>query len=46
VPGWDEYKLTMADLNSSLLTDPDLDLGAAIATLESDLTTIFQANAE
>jgi multiple sugar transport system substrate-binding protein len=46
VPGWDAYKLTLDDLQSSLLSDPDLDLDAAIATVESDLTTIFQENAE
>ena len=46
VPGWDEYKLAMADLQSGLLSDPDLDLAAAIAELEAQLTTVFQENAE
>jgi multiple sugar transport system substrate-binding protein len=46
LPGWDAYKLTLDDLQSSLLSDPNLDLDAAIATAESNLTTIFQENAE
>ena len=46
VPGWDEYKLAMADLQSGLLSDPTLDLAAAIAEMEAQLTTVFQENAE
>lgn len=46
LPGWDAYKLTLDDLQSSLLSDPGLDLDAAIAEVEADLTTIFQENAE
>ena len=45
MPGWDEYKLRLADLQSALLTDPDLDLAAEITQVEADLTAIFQANA-
>lgn len=44
-PGWDEYKLRMADLESAQLSDPDLDLDSAIADLETDLTQIFEENA-
>ena len=44
VPGWDEYKLRLGDLQSAILSDPDLDLDAEIATVESDLTAVFQAN--
>ena len=46
VPGWDEYKLAMADLQSGLLSDPNLDLDAAIAEMEAQMTTVFQENAE
>jgi hypothetical protein len=41
MPGWDAYKLRMDDLKSALLTTPDLDLEAELATLEADLTAIF-----
>ena len=43
-PGWAEYKEAMGVLQSAILTDPTLDLEAAIAGLETQLTTIFQAN--
>lgn len=43
VPGWDAYKLRLGDLQSAILTNPDLDLEAEIATVEADLTTVFQA---
>jgi len=45
VPGWDEYKLRMADLESALLSDPNLDLEAAISEVEADLSGIFAENA-
>ncbi len=41
VPGWEEYKLALADLESAQLSDSDLDLPAAIAELEGRLTDIF-----
>lgn len=44
LPGWEEYKEAMGTLRSALLTDPDLDLAAAIADLEDQLTGIYQAN--
>jgi multiple sugar transport system substrate-binding protein len=44
VPGWDEYKLRLGDLQSAILSDPNLDLDAEIATVETDLTAVFQAN--
>ena len=44
VPGWEQYKEAMDTLKSALLTDPGLDLDAAIPQLEADLTTIFQEN--
>lgn len=44
VPGWDAYKLRMGDLQSALLTNPDLDLAAEIAKLEADLSAIFAEN--
>ena len=46
VPGWGEYKVRLAELESAILSDPALDVDAAIATLEADLTTIFAENAE
>ncbi|WP_370324988.1 ABC transporter substrate-binding protein [Euzebya sp.] len=46
VPGWDEYKLALADLESAQLSDPDLDMAAAVADLEAELTDIFAASAE
>jgi multiple sugar transport system substrate-binding protein len=44
VPGWDAYKLRMGDLQSALLSDPELDLASEVATLETELTTIFAEN--
>jgi multiple sugar transport system substrate-binding protein len=44
MPGWDAYKLRMDDLKSALLTSPDLDLEAELATLEGDLSAIFAEN--
>jgi len=44
LPGWEPYKEAMDTLKSALLTDPALDLDAAIPQLEADLTTIFQEN--
>ena len=41
VPGWDAYKLRMADMESALLSDPTLDIDAGVAELETDLTAIF-----
>ena len=41
VPGWDAYKLRMADMESALLSDPTLDIDAGVAVLETDLTAIF-----
>lgn len=46
LPGWGEYKVRMGELESAILSDPGLDVNAEIATLESDLTTIFEQNAE
>lgn len=46
VPGWGEYKVRMGELESAILSNPDLELASEIATLESDLTGIFEANAE
>lgn len=46
LPGWDEYKLAMADFESAQLSDPDLDMATAIAELEDELSGIFAANAE
>jgi hypothetical protein len=36
----------LGELESAILSDPTLDLGTAITSVESDLTTIFQENAE
>lgn len=36
----------MDTLQSGVLTDPDLDLDAAIPELEANLTAIFEENAE
>ncbi|HUG83856.1 MAG TPA: extracellular solute-binding protein [Euzebya sp.] len=44
LPGWEEYKLALADLESAQLSDPDLDLPSAIAELEEQLTDIFARN--
>jgi multiple sugar transport system substrate-binding protein len=44
LPGWEPYKEAMGTLSNALLTDPALDLDAAITQLEADLTTIFQEN--
>ncbi len=44
VPGWDAYKLRLDDLKSAILSDPDLDLAAEIAVVESELTAIFAEN--
>jgi multiple sugar transport system substrate-binding protein len=44
LPGWGEYKVRLAELESAILADPNLDLAAAIADLESDLTGIFEQN--
>jgi multiple sugar transport system substrate-binding protein len=46
LPGWEQYKEAMDTLQSGLLTDPDLDLDAAIPELEANLTAIFEENAE
>jgi len=46
VPGWGEYKVRLGELESAILSDPNLDVDAAIADVESDLTTIFEQNAE
>jgi multiple sugar transport system substrate-binding protein len=44
VPGWDAYKLRLDDLKSAILTNPDLDLEGEIATVETELSTIFAEN--
>lgn len=44
LPGWGEYKVRMGELESGILSDPDLDVNSQIGTLESDLTTIFEQN--
>jgi multiple sugar transport system substrate-binding protein len=46
VPGWGEYKVRLSELESAILADPSLDVDAAIADAESDLTLIFEQNAE
>ena len=46
VPGWGEYKVRLAELESAILSDPQLDVDAAIADTEADLTIIFEQNAE
>jgi multiple sugar transport system substrate-binding protein len=46
VPGWGEYKVRLAELESAILSDPALDVDAAIADAEADLTVIFEQNAE
>lgn len=46
VPGWGEYKVRLAELESAILSDPNLDVNAAIADAEADLTVIFEQNAE
>ena len=42
----EQYKEEMDTHQSGLLTDPDLDLDAAIPELEANLTAIFEENAE
>ncbi|MGH3650236.1 MAG: ABC transporter substrate-binding protein, partial [Acidimicrobiia bacterium] len=44
LPGWGEYKVRLGELESAILSDPTLDVDAAIADVESDLTTIFEQN--
>lgn len=46
VPGWGEYKVRLAELESGILSDSALDVDAAIADAEADLTVIFEQNAE
>ncbi len=46
LPGWGEYKVRLGELESAILSNPDLDVTAEIATVESDLTGIFEANAD
>jgi multiple sugar transport system substrate-binding protein len=46
LPGWGEYKVRLGELESAILSDPTLDLGGAITQAESDLTAIFQENAD
>jgi multiple sugar transport system substrate-binding protein len=46
VPGWGEYKVRLGELESAILSDAELDVDAAIADAESDLTIIFEENAE
>ena len=46
VPGWGEYKVRLAELESAILSDPNLDVNSGIADLEADLSTIFQRNAD
>jgi multiple sugar transport system substrate-binding protein len=46
VPGWGEYKVRLGELESAILSDPNLDVAAAIADAEADLTIIFEENAE
>jgi multiple sugar transport system substrate-binding protein len=46
VPGWGEYKVRLAELESAILSDAALDVDAAIADAEADLTVIFEQNAE
>ena len=45
VPGWGEYKVRLGELESAILSDGALDVNAAIADAESDLTVIFEENA-
>src|SRR3970282_1758984 len=45
LPGWEQYKEAMDTLQRAVLTDPELDLDAAIADLEKNLTAIFEKNA-
>jgi multiple sugar transport system substrate-binding protein len=46
LPGWSEYKIRLKELETGLLSNPDLDLDAEIAQVESDLSAIFAENAE
>jgi multiple sugar transport system substrate-binding protein len=41
VPGWLAYKLRLDEFESGQKGDPNLDIDAAVADLESDLNTIF-----
>ena len=45
VPGWGEYKVRLAELESAILSDPDLDVNAGIADVEEDLSLIFEQKA-
>jgi multiple sugar transport system substrate-binding protein len=45
LPGWSEYKIRLKELETGLLSNPDLDLDAEIVQLESDLSAIFAENA-
>jgi len=44
--GWEEYKEAMDTLQSAILTDPVLNLDASIVELETNLTSIFEENAD
>ncbi len=44
VPGWTEYIAATEVLKSAMLTDPELDLDAGIADLESELSTLFESS--
>lgn len=46
VPGWGEYKVRLGELESAILSNADLDVDAAIADAEADLTVVFEENAE
>ncbi|HWB89085.1 MAG TPA: extracellular solute-binding protein [Acidimicrobiia bacterium] len=46
VPGWGEYKVRLAELESAILSDPALDVATSIADVEEDLTLIFEQNAD
>lgn len=46
VPGWGEYKVRMAELESAILSDPALDVAAGVVALEDDLTGIFEQNGD
>jgi multiple sugar transport system substrate-binding protein len=45
VPGWGEYKVRLGELESAILSDGALDVPAAIADAEADLSVIFEENA-
>jgi len=44
--GWEEYKEAMDTLQSAILTDPALNLDTSIVELETNLTSIFEENAD